>query len=126
VREPSLFPHRDHEKAQLQNAQAGRWFDDPEIYQWFAANLHRVREPSLRHYVRAKELKAAGMDWTAVLAAEDENKRARLAAEILESTEYASTAARVAAFIAKGGGCRATFFNHRRKLSNGTGREPGG
>ena len=66
------------------------------------------------------------MDWTAVLAAEDENKRARLAAEILESTEYASTAARVAAFIAKGGGCRATFFNHRRKLSNGTGREPGG
>ena len=44
--------------------QAGTWFDDPEIYEWFAANLHRVREPSLRHYVRAKELKAAGMDWT--------------------------------------------------------------
>ena len=32
---------------------AGRWFEDQEIYQWFAANLHRVREPSLRHYVRA-------------------------------------------------------------------------
>jgi hypothetical protein len=30
-------------------------------YQWFAANLHRVREPSMRHYVRARELKAAGM-----------------------------------------------------------------
>ena len=44
------------------HAQAGRWFDDQEIYEWFAANLHRVREPSLRHYVRAKELKAAGMD----------------------------------------------------------------
>ena len=43
------------------HAQAGKWFDDQEIYQWFAANLHRVREPSLRHYVRAKELKAAGM-----------------------------------------------------------------
>ena len=42
------------------HAQAGGWFDDPEIYDWFAANLHRVREPSLRHYVRAKELKAAG------------------------------------------------------------------
>ncbi len=24
------------------------------IYEWFAKNLHRVREPSLRHYVRAK------------------------------------------------------------------------
>ena len=68
------------------HAQAGRWFDDQEIYEWFAANLHRVREPSLRHYVRAKELKAAGMDWTEVLAAEDENPRARLAAELLAST----------------------------------------
>ena len=38
-----------------------------EIYEWFAANLHRVREPSLRHYVRAKEFKAAKMDWTEVL-----------------------------------------------------------
>ena len=86
-----------------------------------------MREPSLRHYVRARELKAAGMDWTAVLAAEDENKRARIAAEILESTEYGSTAARVAAFVAKGGGCRATFFNYRRRLGNGngTGQAPG-
>jgi hypothetical protein len=38
---------------------AGTWFDDEEIYGWFAKNLHRVREPSLRHYGRAKELKAA-------------------------------------------------------------------
>jgi hypothetical protein len=91
--------------------EAGRWFDDVEIYQWFAKNLERVREPSLRHYVRARELKAAGMDWTAVLAAEDENKRARLAAELLESTEYDSTGARVQAFVQRGGGCRATFFN---------------
>jgi hypothetical protein len=34
------------------------------------------------YYVRAGELKAAGMDWTAILAAEDENPRARLAAEL--------------------------------------------
>ena len=75
------------------HAQAGKWFDDQEIYEWFAANLHRVREPSLRHYVRARELKAAGMDWTEVLAAEDENPRARLAAELLASPAYGSTAA---------------------------------
>ena len=24
-----------------------------DIYEWFGANLHRVREPSMRHYVRA-------------------------------------------------------------------------
>ena len=102
------------------HAQAGKWFDDQEIYEWFAANLHRVREPSLRHYVRAKELKAAGMDWTEVLAAEEENPRARLAAELLASAAYGSTAARVKAFVEQGGGCRATFFNYR-KLGNGNG-----
>ncbi len=98
------------------HAQAGKWFDDEEIYGWFAANLHRVREPSLRHYVRAKELKAAGMDWTEVLAAEEENPRSRLVTEILASPAYDSTAARVEAFVQQGGGCRATFFNYRRSV----------
>src|SRR5437868_4823961 len=96
---------------------AGTWFDDAEIYDWFGRNLHRVREPSLRHYVRARELKAAGMDWTEVLAAEAENRRERLAAELLASAAYASTAERVRAFVAQGGGCRATFFNYRRRLN---------
>jgi len=95
---------------------AGTWFDDAETYDWFTANLHRVHEPSLRHYVRARELKAAGMDWTAVLADEPENPRARLAAELLVSPAYSTTVARVQAFIERGGGCRATFFNYRRRL----------
>ncbi|MGO8901099.1 MAG: hypothetical protein ACLQU5_22495 [Isosphaeraceae bacterium] len=74
------------------HAQAGKWFDDREIYEWLAANLHRIHEPSLRHYVRARELKAAGMDWTGVLAAEEENARARLAAEVLASAAHGCTA----------------------------------
>jgi hypothetical protein len=101
--------------------QAGTWFDDPEVYEWFAANLHRVHEPSMRHYVRAKELKAAGMDWTEILAVEAENKRQRLAAELLASDAYGSTAERARAFVKQGGGCRATFFNYRRKLGDGKG-----
>ena len=110
------------------HAQAGQWFDDREIYEWFGANLHRIAGPSLRHYVRARELKAAGMDWTDVLAVESENRRARLAAELLASAAYASTAARVQAFVAQGGGCRATYFNYRRKLGGGNGpaQGPGG
>jgi len=103
------------------HAQAGKWFDDKEIYEWFGANLHRVGEPSLRHYVRAREPKAAGMDWTDVLAVEAENKRARLVAELMASTEYASMAERVQAFVERGGGCRATFFNYRRQAQR---REP--
>ena len=105
---------------------AGTWFQDREIYHWFALNLHRVREPSLRRYVRARELKAAGMDWTEILAEEAENPPARLAAELLASAAYGSTAARVKAFVEQGGGCRARFFNYRRKLggSNRTGKGP--
>jgi len=98
--------------------QAGTWFKDSEIYDWFGANLHRIGEPSFRHYVRARELKAAGMDWKEVLATEADNKRARLAAEILASDAYASTAERVSAFVRQGGGCRATFFNYRRRLDS--------
>ena len=64
------------------HAKAGTWFTDAEIYEWFGQNLHRVRKPSFRHYVRARELKAGGLDWTGVLAAEAENPRARLAAEM--------------------------------------------
>jgi hypothetical protein len=96
---------------------AGEWFQDREIYEWFGANLHRIAEPSFRYYVRAGELKAAGMDWTEVLAAEAENLRARLAAEILASDAYPSTMDKVRAFVQQGGGCRATFFNYRRRLA---------
>jgi hypothetical protein len=99
------------------HAHAARWFDDAEIYDWFGANLHRVHEPSLRHYVRARELKAAGMGWSGILPADDDNPRAKLAAELLASTDFESTEARVKAFIEQGGGCRATFFNYRRKIS---------
>jgi hypothetical protein len=108
------------------HTQAGKWFDDHEIYNWFASSLHLVREPSLRHYVRARELKAAGMDWTEVLTADAESPRARLAAELLASATYDSTEARVKVFVEKAGGCRATFFNYRRKLCSecGVGRQP--
>jgi hypothetical protein len=105
--------------------EAGRWFSDPIIYQWFEGQLHRIREPSLRLYVRARELKAAGMDWTVVLAEEAQNRRARLAAEILGSTEFHTTKERVEAFVQRGGGSRATFFNWRRRLGPEAARNGG-
>jgi hypothetical protein len=42
--------------------------------------------------------------------------------QILASAAYASTSARVQAFVEQGGGCRATFFNYRRKLGEGNRR----
>lgn len=49
-------------------------------------------------------------------AAKAENPRARLAAELLGNAAYVGTAERVAAFVAQGGGCQATFFDYRRYL----------
>jgi hypothetical protein len=37
----------------------------------------------------------------------------------LGSDVYQSTGEMVRAFVRQGGGCRATFFNYRRKLDNG-------
>lgn len=96
---------------------AGTWFKNTEIYQWFASNLHRIQSPSLRHYLRAQELKTAGLDWTNVLREETENYRARIAGQILADESYMTTADRVTAFGKQGGGCRATFFNYRRRIS---------
>jgi len=48
-----------------------------------------------------------------------ENRRVRLAVELLASATHGSTAARVKAFVEQGGGCRATFFNDRRQLGSG-------
>jgi len=50
----------------------------------------------MRHYVRARELKAAGMDWAEVLAAQAEYPRARLAAELLASAAYDGSTATLA------------------------------
>ena len=58
------------------HCQAREWLGDPEIYAWFGANLYRMGEPSFRHYVRARELKPAGMDWMEVLDIDAENLRA--------------------------------------------------
>ena len=58
--------------------------------------------------------------WTGpkVLAIDNVNLRAWLAAEILTSSSYQSTMDKVRVRAARGS-CRATFFNYRRRLGNG-------
>jgi hypothetical protein len=98
------------------HAQAGRWFDDPELYRWFGEHLHLIAEPSLRHYMRAAELKRAGLDWTQGLKLAGRSERTRLVARLKADASYGSEEARARAFVALGGGCRATYFNHARRL----------
>jgi hypothetical protein len=96
--------------------QAGEWFRDEEVYGWFGAHLHLVAEPSLRHYVRAAELKQAGLDWTQGLPLKGMSPKTLLVARLRADASYPSEEARAQAFVALGGGCRATYFNHARRL----------
>jgi hypothetical protein len=98
------------------HTQAGKWFKDAEIYGWFGMNLSRVVTPTFRNYIRAAQLKAAGMDWTTVLAGVPKANREALALELIRDQSFTSTNDRAKAFVEKGGGSRSTFFNYRRKL----------
>ena len=64
---------------------AGTWFDDEEIYEWLAKNLHRVREPSYGLHRGARRGRPEPVG--------------RITAEVLASPAYDSTAAHVKAFV---------------------------
>ena len=63
------------------------------------------------------------MDWTEILELGEENRRERLVVELLASPAYDSMEAQAQAFVKQKGGCRATFYNYRRKLVSGTGQD---
>lgn len=98
------------------HTKAMTWFDDAEIANWFAANLSRILAPSLRHYLRAAELKDAALDWTRVIQLASPNRRQQLVYELRRDDRFANETARVQEFTARGGGCRATYFNYVRRL----------
>jgi hypothetical protein len=87
------------------------WFTDQEIYAFVEANLHLIARPSMRHYKRAQEMKQAGLPWRDhLLELWLPSHRARLAAQLLADPTFATQEERAAAFVARGGGDRSTFF----------------
>jgi hypothetical protein len=104
------------------HGKASQWFGDEEILAWFADNLHRIPEPSLRLYLRAAELKRAGMDWTDTVPLTPENLRKRLVMELKADATFTAEETRARAFTQRGGGCRATYFNYVRRMGMGKSR----
>ena len=92
------------------------WFWDQEIFDFIGERLHLITEPSMRHYVAAWELNQAGIDWRSLVLSRCLSGKALLAAQLKASPAYASEAERVRAFIARGGGSRATYFNLSKRL----------
>jgi hypothetical protein len=96
--------------------QAAGWFWDQQIFDFVAKQLHLIGQHSLRTYGQAWELKRAGLDWRRAVLSRCLSGTALLVARLLADPSFASEAARVQAFIAAGGGCRATYYHHARKL----------
>ena len=73
----------------------GEWFsEDADIYEWFGENLHLVKEPSMRTYLRDAELKRAGMDWMEIVPLVPEDQRQRLVAELQADRSFCTEEAR--------------------------------
>lgn len=91
------------------------WFTDQEIFDFMGDHLHLITRPSMRHYVRALGLKNASMDWRKALLSQWISGPDLLVARLLREP-FATEEDRARAFVNQGGGCRATFFNIKKRL----------
>jgi hypothetical protein len=98
------------------HGQAARWFWDQEIFDLVADHLHLMERHSLRTYVHAAELKQAGLDWRCGVLSRCLQGAALAVATLKANPAFSSEAERIRAFVRSGAGCRATYFNHARKL----------
>src|SRR5262249_9921444 len=96
--------------------QAAHWFWDQEVFDFVALQLHLIVQHSLRTYGQASELKQAGLDWKRAVLSRCVSGAALWVARLQADPSFASEAARVQAFIAADGGCRATYYHYARKL----------
>lgn len=93
------------------------WFADQQVFDFVAEHLHLIAEPSMRHCVMGLELKEAGFDWKSrLLERWQVDSKTILVAKLKADPSYPTEEDRARAFVQAGGGCRATYFNHARKL----------
>jgi hypothetical protein len=97
---------------------AADFFRDQTIFDFVGEHLHLMSRPSLRTYVLAWELKRAGLDWRQGVLGRCLTGTALEVARLKADPSYTTEEERVRAFVASGAGCRATYFNHARKLQS--------
>ena len=96
--------------------QCAQWFEDQEVFDFIAIHLPLLEQPSLRLYVLAAQLKNAGFDWRAAVLNHCFDGTTRVVAQLRADPSYETEADRIRAFVDGGHGCRATYFNHLRRL----------
>jgi hypothetical protein len=96
--------------------QAALWFRDHEVFDFVGEYLHVITTHSFRTYVLAFELKKAGMDWKQAILSRLLSGPALLVAKLKTDSNFKSEEERVRVFQERGGGSRATYFNHAKRL----------
>lgn len=104
------------ESTELHRFAAG-WFRDREILDFVEKSLHLIERPSLRLYLKAAELKAAGLDWRRLVLESCLSGARLLVAQLKGDGRFATEEERVRAFVESGAGSRSTYFNHAKTLS---------
>ncbi len=96
---------------------AARWFWDQAVFDFIGGNLQLAERLSMRDYTLGWELKQAGLDWQDWLLTKwGLSGTRRLVARLKADSSFQSEQQRVKAFITRGGGCRATYYNQARTL----------
>jgi hypothetical protein len=98
--------------------QASTWFWNQEIFDFVGRWLHLMKQPSLRTYVQAWELKTAVLDWQTGILGRCLAGTALEIARLKANLSYSSEEERARVFVHSGAGCRATYFNHAKKLQS--------
>ncbi len=103
--------------AQEVHLRTAGWFWDQEVFDFIGRSLHLADPLSMRDYALAWELKRAGMDYKSWLLTRWGMTGTRLlVAKLKADPSFSTEAERVHAFIEQGGGCRATYYNHAKRL----------
>src|SRR5262249_26095132 len=100
------------------HGQAAAWVWDQEVFDFIGVHLHLAEQASLRVYVRAWELKRAGLDWRHAVLSRCLTGVALQVAKLKSNPTYTSEEQRARAFVAAGLGCRATYFNHAKRFKS--------
>ncbi|MEZ6104238.1 MAG: hypothetical protein R3E01_35305 [Pirellulaceae bacterium] len=90
--------------------QVATWFWDQQVYDWMADHLHLIPELSMRHYVRAYELKRSGIDFVKVFLSDEIPDKAILIARLKADDRFTQERDRVAEFRRLGGGNATTWY----------------
>ncbi|TWU59637.1 hypothetical protein [Crateriforma conspicua] len=94
------------------------WFDDQEVFDWFADFLHMIPNVSMRQYVRASELKKAGIDWVKTVLTDEIPEKAMLVAKLKADPHFREERDRVKAFAEQGGGGKTTWYKWSKRVTS--------